>query len=273
MAAIDNAKVALLLISPDFLQSQFILEYEVPKLKERSEQGELIMIPLIVRPSPWEVFDWLSPIQGYLQDEMILSGCTTHQIESTLKKLVLEIDRIVTDMKNDVDAEEEPSTSPVAIPPDLSEEMPVEERGYDLPQIKGALKDVAGFLTNAGIGDLIKIAPQNPSGEGVIGLILVFKTRKQRTWLAATGSNLFCVLDGEKTASKGRFIQWVLPLGKTDPVNVRKREGRATGLVNIGPKQNWLYSQRIHPDHETLKTNIEKLIIAGKRSRLHGSIS
>ena len=97
-------------------------------------------------------------------------------------------------------------------------------------------------------------------------MIQIFRTRKQRTWFAVTNGHLFCVLDDEKTAAGGRRIQWIMPLGEADPVKVRERKGKSTGLVDVGRRHNWLYSKRLHPSPTYLKTNIEDMIEAGKRS-------
>ena len=43
-AAMNEAKVALLLISADFLQSDYILGTEVPRLRERRDAGELVIV-------------------------------------------------------------------------------------------------------------------------------------------------------------------------------------------------------------------------------------
>jgi len=268
-AAIDQATVALLLISADFLQSPFILEHEVPKFKEREKNGELVLIPLLLRPCPWQFFDWLSPIQGYLQEDKILSGCNSHETESILNNLVQEIDRIISDMQTSPEEDAISESLSAAIISQIKDTT-TKQRGFEEPEREGPSKDSVGFLTNTGVVNLIETSPRNPSGENVVGLIQIFKTRTQRTWFAVTASNLFCVLDSQKTASTARQLQWVLPLGKAAPVNIKKRRisarKKAAGLVDVGPKQNWLYSLKIHPDPELLKKQIEELIDIGKRS-------
>ncbi len=62
-AALNQASLAVLLISVDFLTSDFILGQEVPTiLKRRQEQG-LQIYPIIVRSCSWGEVDWLSSLK------------------------------------------------------------------------------------------------------------------------------------------------------------------------------------------------------------------
>lgn len=56
--ALAQADLALLLISPSFLSSDFIRKTELPKLLARSKEG-LRVIPVQILPSAWEVIGWL----------------------------------------------------------------------------------------------------------------------------------------------------------------------------------------------------------------------
>jgi hypothetical protein len=51
---LESAKVILLLISPDFMNSDYIHDVEVKRAMERHESGEARVIPVIVRPVDWE---------------------------------------------------------------------------------------------------------------------------------------------------------------------------------------------------------------------------
>ena len=61
--AIDQADVAVLLVSADFLTSRFILDEEVPRLFQRRADGGLMVFPVIVRPCLWNTVEWLSRLQ------------------------------------------------------------------------------------------------------------------------------------------------------------------------------------------------------------------
>ena len=53
-AHLDSAQIILLLISSDFLASDYCFDIELRKAMERHEAGEAMVIPVILRPVDWE---------------------------------------------------------------------------------------------------------------------------------------------------------------------------------------------------------------------------
>src|SRR6516165_5669862 len=51
---LEMASIILLLISPDFLGSDYCYENEMQRALERHERGEARVIPLILRPCDWQ---------------------------------------------------------------------------------------------------------------------------------------------------------------------------------------------------------------------------
>src|SRR5215218_6043093 len=49
-----TADIILLLITPDFMGSDYVFEKEINRAIERHERGEARVIPIIVRPADWE---------------------------------------------------------------------------------------------------------------------------------------------------------------------------------------------------------------------------
>ncbi len=96
---ISEAKVALLLISADFLVSEFIMQTEVPQILKKAENGQIVIVPLVVRPCPWEYFEWIRSTQGYVDNDQALSGQSEYKAELILTKLVREIERMVTNSR------------------------------------------------------------------------------------------------------------------------------------------------------------------------------
>ena len=60
---IDRAHLAILLISQDFVSSDFIQQFELPWIRERVERGELSLVPILVGPTLDEDLDWLADRQ------------------------------------------------------------------------------------------------------------------------------------------------------------------------------------------------------------------
>jgi formylglycine-generating enzyme required for sulfatase activity len=94
-AELAGCAVALLLVSPNFLASPFIVETEVPHLLQRRAQDGLRVIPVFVRPCVWRRIDWLNALQGRPIDGRALNGMTEHDADAALTALVLEIDDLL----------------------------------------------------------------------------------------------------------------------------------------------------------------------------------
>jgi TIR domain len=62
--ALDSAKVAVLLISADFIASDFIAEDELPPLLAAAEKDGLKILSLILSPSRYEKIESLSKYQS-----------------------------------------------------------------------------------------------------------------------------------------------------------------------------------------------------------------
>ena len=104
--ALNAADVAILLISANFLTSDFILKEEIPPLLERRANEGLRVIPLIVKPCAWTKINWLSPIQARPKDGRALSSGEEAQIDADLAALAQE----VADLLNRADSSTPPIT-------------------------------------------------------------------------------------------------------------------------------------------------------------------
>ncbi|MCB9109150.1 MAG: toll/interleukin-1 receptor domain-containing protein [Anaerolineales bacterium] len=60
---ISRAQVAILLISSNFLSSDFTLQREVPTLLERRLKEGIRIYPIILKPCAWQRVEWLARIQ------------------------------------------------------------------------------------------------------------------------------------------------------------------------------------------------------------------
>jgi hypothetical protein len=115
-----------------------------------------------------------------------------------------------------------------------------------------------GFLSVEGIRQ-IALSSVEVGDEIVNGMLMIFETPRQRTWLVATTLNLVCILDDEKTRASGRLIQWKLDLKKTEPIFARPDKG-LVGLLDIGERKNWLYSRDLFSSPEELERHVKSLV-------------
>jgi hypothetical protein len=89
--AMDDSKVAILLVSANFLASQFIQNEEIPRLLERHSQDGMLIIPLIARPCAWELVPWLGSIQARPKNGVPLSNGTDNDIDKDLADFTYEV--------------------------------------------------------------------------------------------------------------------------------------------------------------------------------------
>src|SRR5215467_1907661 len=52
--AIEEANVTLLLVSPKFIETDFIYEHEIPKIQARQRAGGLV-VPVVLRRCSWQM--------------------------------------------------------------------------------------------------------------------------------------------------------------------------------------------------------------------------
>ncbi len=90
-SALDAANVAILLISADFLASEFIRSQEVPRLLERRERANLSIIPVIVEPCAWRHVPWLAGLQARPRGGRPLAALPRHEAESALAEIAASV--------------------------------------------------------------------------------------------------------------------------------------------------------------------------------------
>ena len=89
--ALQNANVAVLLVSAASLSSDFIRKEEVPRLLERRKGEGLKIIPLIISDCAWEERQWLAAMQVRPKGGTPLDQKTKPKRATELKHIVVEI--------------------------------------------------------------------------------------------------------------------------------------------------------------------------------------
>ncbi len=96
-----NAEAVILLVSPHFLISDYILNIEIPRVSARRAKEGLPIFPLIVEPCPWQTVEWLRKMQVFPKDGASLSGMTTYEIEEVLEELAETVHRRLRPIRQD----------------------------------------------------------------------------------------------------------------------------------------------------------------------------
>ncbi len=129
--AIVRANVAVLLISANFLTSDFILGAEVAAFLQRRESEGLTVFPVIAKACAWEACDWLAKMNVRPKNGRPIWNGPNSQIDEDLSKITREIKAIVKKAdhapalpKTPVDYPRQTKIGQISKPPDLEIETP-----------------------------------------------------------------------------------------------------------------------------------------------------
>jgi hypothetical protein len=93
-AALGDATIAILLVSADFLASDFIMSQELPPLIAAAAKRGTIIMPVIVGPSLYEKIPSLSQFQAANSPDRPLSAMSASEWNSVLVNLAREIHEV-----------------------------------------------------------------------------------------------------------------------------------------------------------------------------------
>jgi formylglycine-generating enzyme required for sulfatase activity len=137
---IDRAHLAILLVSQDFVSSDFIQKSELPWIRERVDRGDLSLVPILVGPTLDEDLGWLA-------DRQMMPGKPAPLVEYTesiskWQAVRLEILGAIRDRAREIALAlpAEPATSPAPVAPPAP---PPPQAPQPAPQPVPAAKAVA----------------------------------------------------------------------------------------------------------------------------------
>jgi hypothetical protein len=93
--ALKNTKVAILLISTDFLGSDFVMNHELPRLLESAEKNGTVILSLILKPCLFEEFDDLNKFQAMNPPSKPITKMSENERDEILVNLVRQTKRIL----------------------------------------------------------------------------------------------------------------------------------------------------------------------------------
>lgn len=100
--ALERAKVAILLVSPDFLASDFIAEKEIPALLSAQEREGLVIMPMLLSPSLFSETPFLSQFATINPPSQTLIELPASEQEKYWLILVREIWRVIDPATGDI---------------------------------------------------------------------------------------------------------------------------------------------------------------------------
>lgn len=93
--AMEQAKVAVLLITANFLNSEFIFEQEVRRLLERREKEGLIVVPVIAKACAWKKVSWLSNMNVRPRTGMPVWSAGGEHVDEALAGIAEEVAQVI----------------------------------------------------------------------------------------------------------------------------------------------------------------------------------
>ena len=91
-SALESSKIAILLVSADFLASEYINEKELPKLIKSSQEGGTVIIPVFLKPSNLHRFDNITQYQGVNTPSRTIIDMEESEQEKQFVALSLQVD-------------------------------------------------------------------------------------------------------------------------------------------------------------------------------------
>jgi len=90
---LNTAQIILLLVSPDFMDSEYCYSIEMKRALERREQGEVEVIPIILRHVYWQG-EPLGKLQALPADGMPVTDSHWHTLDVAFSSVTLEIKKV-----------------------------------------------------------------------------------------------------------------------------------------------------------------------------------
>jgi len=108
---LDQADLAVVLISPDSLASDFIVEKELPALIRRQRAGKIVVLPVLLKASPWTLIEGLAELQFANSPSKPLAQLAAPEREAAFSEIAERIGllaRAVSQQKAGKEANEDP---------------------------------------------------------------------------------------------------------------------------------------------------------------------
>jgi TIR domain len=123
-SALRESGVAVLLVSPAFLASEYVWEHEMPRIYEHAKVG-MTVLPLLIRPCAWRIDRELASIQARPNDGRALSLLPNAEIDQNMALFAYELAALIGRLA--------PATA--------DEERFIAQRNLDTPRDQAIIRD------------------------------------------------------------------------------------------------------------------------------------
>ena len=199
-SAIASADLAILLVTPRFLNSQFIKNVEVPLILERHGRGQAIVLPVIGKPCFWDGTEWLRKFNVRPESGVPVWDDDGRHADNHLAKITAEVARLLAPAPKN---EPPPRPAPPA-PSTPTATAPAPLRTYEtrMPNVGLFASDARGRLWVSD-GEQVKVFRL---GQNHFPERWPLPNRRWKTWLAEVwaGRAVFADWDGSLFASGSR---------------------------------------------------------------------
>lgn len=160
---IDRATVAVLLITPDYLASDFIQEVELPRLLERRQKGGLRVVPVLVRSCDWQAVGWLRNMRVLPRHDRFIASGGEHEVDAELTSVARELRELLNDPALSGAAPSSPSMGELA-PQFLNEEIRRLSEQLEAARARKLALKSRGFSTAEVDGEILNLRRQIREG-------------------------------------------------------------------------------------------------------------
>lgn len=110
--AIDESDIAIVLISPDYLASEYVVDHELPALLDNARERGRVILPVMVRAAPWTTVPELAQYQFLNEPSKPLASARDR--DEALSRVAQKLYELVSEVS--ARSETEPSGAPSATP-------------------------------------------------------------------------------------------------------------------------------------------------------------
>jgi WD40 repeat protein len=91
--AMNQARLAIVLITAHFLGSELMMAHVTPRLLARHKENSLILFPVIAKACAWQAVEWLAELQPFPGDGRPIWGGPAATVDASLSELVKAVAR------------------------------------------------------------------------------------------------------------------------------------------------------------------------------------